>query len=75
MPGKIKVANDLGTQQRHDVRANRKLESAKNFFGARGAAEDVTAFQNQYFLSRFREISGVSEAVMASANNNYIVLC
>ncbi len=72
--GKIEVANNLGPQQRDDVRANGKLEAGKNFFRASRAAEDVAALEHQDFLSRFRQIGGVGEAVVASAHHDHVVL-
>ena len=72
--GKFEVANDFGPQQRDYVRANGKLEPGKNFVGASRAAEDVAAFEHQHFLSRFRQIGGVDEAVVASSNHDHVVL-
>src|SRR5208282_2013702 len=72
--GKFEVANDLGPQQRDHIRAHGKLEAGKNFVGASRAAEDVAAFEDQHFPSRFRQIGGVDEAVVASSNHDYVVL-
>ena len=74
MAGKIEVANDLGPQQRDDIRANGKLKAGKDFFRASRAAEDVAALEHEHFLSGFRQIGGVGEAVVASANDDYVVL-
>jgi hypothetical protein len=72
--GKLEVENDLGPQQRDDIRANGKLEAGKDFFRASRAAEDVAPLEDEHSLSRFRQIGGVGEAVVASANNDYVVL-
>jgi hypothetical protein len=71
--GKIEVANNFGPQQRDDIRTNGKLEAGKNFLGARRATEDVTAFEHQHFLTGFGQIGGVGKAVVASANDYYVI--
>src|ERR1700681_813198 len=73
MAGKIEIANDLRTQQRHDVRANGKPESRKHFFRASRAPEDVAPLQHEHFLTGFGQIGGVGEAVVAAADYDYIV--
>ena len=70
----IEVADDFGSQQRDHIRANGKLEAGKNFLGASRAAEKVPALEHKHFLSRLREIGGVGEAVVASANHDYVIL-
>src|SRR6202521_3840552 len=72
--GKIEVANDLGPQQRDDIRANGKLEAGKNFLRTSRAAKDVAALQHHHFLSRFRQIGGIGKAVVASTNDDYVIL-
>ena len=69
----IEVANDFRPQERDDVRADRKFESGKNFFGAGRAAEDVAALEHQNFLSSAREVGCVDEAVVAAADHDYVV--
>ena len=71
--GKVEVANDLGAQQRDDVRADGKLESGKNFFRDRCPAKHMPPLQDEHFLPRARKIGGVSEAVVASANHDDVV--
>ena len=70
---KIEVANNFRPQQRNHVRANRKLEAGKNFFRASRAAENVPALEHQYFFPCFRQIGGIGEAVVASADDNHVV--
>src|ERR1700674_2976529 len=72
--GKVEIANDLGSQQRDDIRANGKLKAGKNFLRASRASENVAALEHEHFLARFRQIGGVGEAVMASPNHNRVVL-
>src|SRR5216683_2590796 len=72
--GKVEATDNLGPQQRDDVRADRKLEAGKNFFRASRAAEDVAALEDEHFLSGFSQIGGVGEAVMASPNHDHVVL-
>ena len=48
----VEVADDLGPQQRDDVRADGELEAREDFFGAGRAAENVAAFEHENFLSR-----------------------
>src|SRR5208282_518979 len=71
---KIEVANDLGPQQRDDVRTNGKLEAGENLFGASRPAENVAALEHEHFLSRVRQIGGVGEAVVAATNHDHVIL-
>src|SRR5208282_4611799 len=57
--GKIEVTNNLGAQQRDDVRANGKLEAGKHFLRTSRAPENVAALEHQDFLARFRQIGGI----------------
>ena len=69
----IKLANDLGTQQGNNVRADGKLEARKHFFGHRRAAEHMTALEHQNFFSGARKISGINQTVMSAANHDDVV--
>ena len=71
----IELANDLRSQQRDDVRANRKLEAGKDLFRNRRAAEYVATLQHQHLFPRTREIGGVYQTVMSAANHDDVVLC
>src|SRR5258706_2887602 len=73
MTRKIELANNLGTQQRHDVRAHRKLEAGKDLFGYGGAAEHVPALKYEHALARTREVCGVDQPVVAAADYNDFV--
>ena len=70
---KVEVADDFRPQQRHYVGADGELEAGKDFFGAGGAAENVAAFEHQNFLSGALQVGGVDQAVVASADHDYIV--
>src|SRR5439155_22998363 len=71
--GEVEIADDLRPQQRHDVRADRKLESWEDLFGDRGAADDMAPLQHEHFPSRTREIRGGRQTVMAAANDDDVV--
>ncbi len=73
MAGQIEVANDLRPQQRNHVGAHREFEARENFFGAGGAAQHVAAFKDQNFLAGTRQIRGVDQAVVASADHDHVV--
>ena len=73
--GKIEIANNLRAKQRDYIRTNRKLEAGENFLRASRAAEDVASLEHEDPLSSFCQISGVGEAVVAAANNDYVILC
>ena len=74
MTRQIEFANDLRTQERDDVRANRKLEAGKDFFRDGRAAEYVTALEHQNLLAGARKIGGVDQTVVAAANDDDVVL-
>jgi hypothetical protein len=74
MAGKIEIANNLGTQQRYYVRTNGKFKSRENLFRASGAAEDVAALKDQNFFSGFGEVGSVGEAIVTSADYDYVIL-
>jgi hypothetical protein len=51
----IELADDLGTQQRHDVRAHRKPEAFEHLLGDCSAADHVAALEHEHALPRARE--------------------
>src|SRR6267143_6529158 len=73
MTRQVEFTNDLGTQQRHDVRTNREFEARKNFFRHSRAAKHVSSLQHQHTLARPREIRGINQAVVAAADYDDIV--
>ena len=70
---KVEVANDFRAQKRDDVRANGEFESGDDFFGDGRAAEDVAAFEDEDFFAGAGEVGRVHEAVVASADDDYVV--
>ena len=72
--GKIEIADNFRAQERNNVRKNRKLKARKDFFGDGCASQNVTAFQNQDFLTGSREIGRVHQAVVAATDDDCIVL-
>ena len=70
----IEFANDFGAKQRDDVGAFREEEAGDDFFGDRGAAENVASLQSEHFLACFREVSGVDQAVVAAADHDYVIV-
>ena len=62
-----------GRSSEDHVRANRELEAGVDLFGDGGAAEHVAALEHENFLPRFREVGGVDEAVVASADHDDVV--
>ena len=73
MPRQVELADDLGPQQRHDVRADRELEAREHLFGDRGAAEHVPPFEHQHLLARARQVGGGDQAVVAAADDDDVV--
>ena len=71
--GKIEVADDFRAQQRDHVRAHRELESGKHFFRDCCSAEHVPALQHQHLPAGAGQIGGVGEAIVASADHDYVV--
>ena len=69
----IEVADDLGPQQRDDVRADRELEAGKDLFGDGGAAEHVPALEHEHLASRAREVGRAGQAVVAASDDDRVV--
>jgi hypothetical protein len=69
----IEIANDFGTEKRNDVGENGKFEAGNDFFGDRGAAENVAALENQNFFAGAGEIGRVDKAIVAAADDNDVV--
>ena len=74
MAGKIEVANNLRPQQRDHVGADRKLEPLNDLFRASRSPEHVATLEHQHFLAGAREISGIDQPVVASADDDGVVL-
>src|SRR5688500_3201957 len=69
----IELADDLGPEQRHDVRADGKPEAGKYFFGDRGAAQYVTPFENQHLPPGARQVGRGGQPVVAAANDDRVI--
>jgi hypothetical protein len=74
MSRQIELANNLRTQQRDDVRTNRKLKTRKHFFRHGGSAKHMTPFEHEHFLSGPCKICGINQTVVSAANNYDVVV-
>ena len=74
MPRQIELADDLGPQQRDDVRADGELEAGEHLLGDRGAAEHVPPLEHEHLPPGAREIGRVDEAVVAAADDDRVVV-
>ena len=73
MARQVEVADDLGPQQRDDVRTDRVAEARKHFFGDGGAAEDVTALEDEDLAPRARQIRRGGQPVVPAADDYRVV--
>src|SRR5258706_12918407 len=64
MTRQIELANNLRTQQRHDVRAHRKLEAGKDLFGYGGATQHRPALKYEHALARPRDACRVDQPLV-----------
>ncbi len=69
----VEIANNFRSEERNDVRANGKFEAGNDFFGDGGASEDVAAFEDENFFAGAGEIRRVHKAVVAAADDDYVV--
>ena len=74
MARQVELADDLGPQQRDDVRADRELEAREDLFGDGRAAEHVPPLEHEHLAPRAREIGRVHEAVVAAADDDDVVV-
>ena len=70
----VELADDLGPQQRDDVRADRVLEARVDLFGHRRAAEHVAALEHQHLPPGAREVCRADQPVVAAANHDDVVV-
>ena len=73
VPAELQLLDDLGTQERHDVRAHRELEAVEHFLGHGGAAQHVTAFEDQDLAARPRQVGGGRQPVVAAADDDRVI--
>ena len=71
--GQVELADDLGPQQRHDVREDREPEAREDLLGHRRAAEHVAPLEDDGLQPRAREIGGADQAVVAAADHDRVV--
>ena len=69
----IELANDLGTKQRDDVRADGEVKALEDLLSDRGAAEDVAAFEDQHLASGSGQVGGGGQAVVPAADDDGVV--
>jgi hypothetical protein len=70
----IELADDLGTQQRHDIRADGILESRVNLFRDGSATKDMAPFQHEDLAARSCETGGIHETVVPTADDDDVVV-
>src|SRR5262245_2690777 len=73
MPRQIQFPNDFRPKLRDNIGSYRKLESRKDFFGYRRAAEHVPALAYQNTLSRASQVGRIHQSVVPATNNDDIV--
>ena len=73
VPRQVELADDLGPQQRDDVRADRELEAREDLFGDRRAADHVPPLEHQHLAPGPRQVGGVDEPVVAAADDDDVV--
>ena len=73
VPRQVQLADDLGPQQRHHVRADRELEAGEDFLGHGRAAEHVAALEHEHLLAGAGQVGGGDEAVVAAADDDRVV--
>ena len=69
----IEIANDLGPQERNDIRADGELETGKDLFGDGGAAEHVASLEHEHLASRACQVGGAGQPVVSPANDDGVI--
>ena len=70
----LQIANDFWPKQRNYVREHGKFKAGDDFFRDGGTAKNVAAFEDEDFFPSAREIGRIDKAVVAAADNNYVVM-
>ncbi len=73
VPRQLELADDLGAEQRHDVREDREPEAREELLGDRRAAEDVAPLEDERLHPGAGEIRGADQAVVAAADDDRVV--
>src|SRR5262245_42765227 len=74
VPRQIQLTDDLGTQQRYDVRADGELETGEHFLSDCCATDDVASLEHEHLASGFSQIRGSGKTVVAGADDNRVVV-
>src|SRR3546814_11718326 len=69
MIGELHVGDDLRLEQADRVAGDRIAEAGMKLLGHRSAADDVARLDDPYLQTRFREIEGAAEAVVAGTED------
>src|SRR3546814_4473274 len=69
MIGELHVGDDLRLEQADRVAGDRIAEAGMKLLGHRSAADDVARLDDPYLQTRFREIEGADEAVVAGTDD------
>src|SRR4051812_43118683 len=74
MTWELEVADDLRTQQAHDVREHREPESRKHFVSQGSAAHTRAALEHEHAPAGSRQIRRADETIVAAADDNRVVM-
>ena len=69
----LELADDLGPEQRDDVREDREPEAREELLGDRGAAEDVALLEDERLQPGPGQVGGADEPVVAAADDDRVV--
>ena len=69
----LEVADDLGPQERHDVREHAEAEAREELLGDSGASEDGPLFEHERLQAGAREVRRAHETVVAAADDDRVV--
>src|SRR5262249_36265531 len=69
------VTDDFRTEQAVDISGRRNLEAGKCLLGDTGAADEVTAFEDQDFATCPGQVSCRHQTVMTAPNDDRVVVC
>ena len=73
MTRQVEVADDLGTEQAHDVGEDRELEAREDLLGDRRAADQVAALEHEHRSPGAREVRRGDEPVVPAADDDRVV--
>ena len=69
----LEVADDLGPQQRHDVREDREAEAREDLLGHGRATEDVTLLEDERPQAGLGQVRGADEAVVTATDHDGVI--